>query len=213
MVGRRSLATTIFLAAFLAASAASARAQGIEIAPFAGYRFGGGFFEALTNQPIDRDGAPAVGLVFDVPLAEGSHLEGLFSHQFADISLAPAAGGTPVRTRVIVQHFQGGGLQEFGVDRIRPFLMGSLGLTHYSTGADSDVRFTVGAGGGVKLFPSSVVGVRLDGRVYATFLDFDVHAAACANGTCLTNVHTDVVWQAEFTAGLVFRLGAYRPAP
>ena len=29
---------------------------------------------------------------------------------------------------------------------------------------------------------------------------------ACAPGTCITAVHVDVVWQAEFTAGLIVRL-------
>ena len=71
---------------------------------------------------------------------------------------------------------------------------------------DAEVRFTAGAGGGVKLFPLPRLGVRLDGRVFATFVDADGTALACARQTCLIALHLNVVWQAEFTAGLVVRL-------
>jgi len=89
---------------------------------------------------------------------------------------------------------------------MRPFLTGVLGLTRYASDGNSEVRFTIGAGGGVKLFPVSHVGLRLDGRVYSTFLDGDTRFVACGSGTCLTSLHVDVVWQAEFSAGIVFRL-------
>ena len=50
------------------------------------------------------------------------------------------------------------------------------------------------------------VGLRLDGRVYTTFVDADARFVACAPGTCVTSLHVDVVWQAELSAGIVFRL-------
>ena len=57
---------------------------------------------------------------------------------------------------------------------MRPFLTGMLGLTRYAVGGDSEIRFTLSAGGGVKLFPTRHIGVRLDGRVYTTFVEADV---------------------------------------
>ena len=90
--------------------------------------------------------------------------------------------------------------------RIRPFLTGVLGLTRFASDGNSEVRFTLGAGGGVKLFPIPQVGLRLDGRVYTTFIDADARFLACASGRCLTSLHVDVVWQAELSAGIVFRL-------
>jgi hypothetical protein len=62
-----------------------------------------------------------------------------------------------------------------------------------------------GAGGGVKLFATPNLGLRLDGRVFATFLDANVRAGACSAGTCLLLTHVDVAWQMEFTAGLVVK--------
>jgi hypothetical protein len=67
------------------------------------------------------------------------------------------------------------------------------------------MRFMVAAGGGVKIFPVPHLGVRLDGRVFATFLDASGTVVACANA-CLAHLHVSIAWQAEFTAGLVVRL-------
>jgi hypothetical protein len=104
-----------------------------------------------------------------------------------------------------VDQWQVGGLQEYGGAKVRPFATGLLGLTRYALEADSEVRFMVSAGGGVKIFPVSHLGVRLDGRVFATFLDASASTIACASG-CVARLHVSVAWQAEFTAGLVVRL-------
>ena len=44
------------------AFAAPLRAQGVELMPFGGYRFGGDFFELVAEHPVDLDGSPALGL-------------------------------------------------------------------------------------------------------------------------------------------------------
>jgi hypothetical protein len=183
----------------------SLRAEGIEISPFYGCRFGGSFFELVTNHPADLDVTPAVGLVLNVPLHEGLQIEGLFTHQKADL-LAPAAPLGALRSwRIAVDHWLGGGLQEFGTGRVLPFTTGMVGLTRYAVDGSSEVRFTMTGGGGVKLLPSSNIGVRLDGRILATFIDAHGSALACAQGVCLLRLHTNIVWQAEFTAAVIAR--------
>jgi hypothetical protein len=186
---------------------APAWAQGIEVAPFGGFRVGGGFFETRTGEPLDPGAAPALGAIVDVPLSPDLQFEAAFSHQRADLFVANAAGGPLLRWRVSVEHFQAGGLQEFGPHpRVRPFLTGVLGLTRYATAGDNEIRFLAGAGGGVKLFPSTRVGVRLDGRVFATLIDADGTGLACGSGGCLIALHVNMAWQTEFSAGLVIRL-------
>jgi len=196
------------MACCLLAGTTTLRAQSVEIAPFGGYRFGGDFFALLSGQPVDLDGAVALGAVVNlsVPAWDGLQVEALFSHEQADLRLPASPFGEASLARMTVDHWLGGGLQEFGNERARPFLTGLVGLTHYAGADDSEIRFTAGAGGGVKLFPSRHVGVRLDGRIYATFVDADVGVAACAGGTCLLAFRADIVWQAEFTAGVVLRL-------
>lgn len=191
--------------AFVTGQTASLRAQGVEVAPFAGYRFGGDFFEVVTEQPVDLDGAPALGVVVDVPLSDGVQVEALFTHQEARVAVPARASGAATTWQITVDHWQGGGLQEFGRGRARPFLTGMLGLTRYAAEGDSELRFVLGAGGGVKLFPWPRLGVRLDGRAFATFVDVDGRFIACSPGACFIALNTNVVWQAEFTAGMVVR--------
>jgi hypothetical protein len=181
---------------------ATARAQVVEISPMAGYRFGGDFFELITNQRVDADGAPAAGVAVNVPLHDGLQVEALFTHQEARITV-PATGSRPAsQWRIAVDHWMAGGLQEFGSSRARPFLTGLLGLTRYAADGDNEIRFTVSAGGGVKLFPARHLGVRFDGRVFATIVDAEGSALACSPGICLVAFDAHVVWQAEFTTGL-----------
>jgi len=196
----------IVLIACLAAPAQPAGAQGLELMPFGGYRFGGDFFEIATGHSADLDGSPALGFVVNVPLSNGLQVEALVTQQRAQVPVAAAPFGPEALRRVTVGYAQVGGLQEFSEGRVRPFLTGVFGLTRYASDANSEVRFTVGAGGGVKLFPVRRVGLRLDGRVYTTFVDADVRFLACGGGTCLTTLHVNAVWQAEFSAGLVLRL-------
>ena len=179
--------------------------QGIEIAPLGGYRIGGDLFEIAAARPLDNDGAPALGVVVDVPLHEGMQLEASFSHQQLDV-LGPFQPLQPPSTwRISVDQWQVGGLQEYGGAKVRPFATGLVGLTRYAMEADSEVRFMVSAGGGVKIFPVPHLGVRLDGRVFATFLDASASTVLCSGG-CVARLHVSVAWQAEFTAGLVVRL-------
>ena len=106
---------------------------------------------------------------------DGLWFEGLFTHQEARVTTVDPRLMTTTRWNVTVDHWLAGGLQEFGGDRARPFLTGLLGLTRYA--ADSnEIRFVVSAGGGVKLHPTRRLGMRLDGRVFATFADIDGRA-------------------------------------
>ena len=130
--------------------------------------------------------------------------EALFTHQHANVSVPLFPSGPSVRWKMTVDHWQAGGLQEFDIGPVRPFLTGTLGLTRYATSGDSEIRFAVAAGGGVKLFPSEHVGFRLNTQLFATFVDADTQVFACT-GICLVRFHAIVVWQLEFTAGLIVR--------
>jgi hypothetical protein len=202
---RRRVAATMIAIVWIVGMP-TASAQSVEIAPYGGYRFGSELFEVVAGRTLDMDGAPAVGLVFDVPLSDGLQIEGMFSHQQASVEFPLQPSSLPTRWRVSVDHWQGGGLQEFTGGRVRPFLTGMLGLTRYAAADDSEIRFTIGTGGGVKLFPLSRLGVRLDGRVFATFLDAQGTGVVCGGRSpCILALHVNVAWQSEFSAGLIFR--------
>jgi len=199
----RLVGTTIVIA--LLAWSAPASAQGVEIAPFGGYRFGGDLFELAAGHSLDADGAPALGVVLDFPLWSGFQIEGLVSRQESDVFVPLVPSGALARRRISVDQWHGGALQEFIDGPVRPFLTSTFGLTRYAADFDTEVRFALSVGGGVKLFPSSHVGLRLDSRVIATFVDASGNAFACTPGACLIALHVNVAWQAEFSAGVVFK--------
>jgi hypothetical protein len=200
-------AVTFLVCAF--GHAGTAAAQNFEVAPIGGYRFGGDFFELLTRQPVDIDGAPAIGVVVDFPIPNGFQVEALFTHQHVQALVPTFPSGPPVSWHFDVDHYQAGGIQEYDYGRMRPFLTGTLGLTSYRAQNDDELRFTLGAGGGVKLFPTRHIGVRFEGRAFMTFVDADVALFACstltANGGCVVGFNANIVWQTEFTAGVIFR--------
>lgn len=195
--------TRIAITILCVATAVNASAQTVEIVPFGGYRFGGDLFERVTGQQVDLDGGSVVGGVLNIALDDGLWIEGLFSHQDARVDVEASPFVPAKRWRIVVDHWMAGGLQEFGSGRARPFLTGLLGLTRYAAEDDNEIRFVVSAGGGVKLRPMRNIGLRLDGRVFTTFADVDGRAIACSPGACFFAFHADIVWQAEFTAGLV----------
>jgi hypothetical protein len=107
-----ALAATV-VTACLAGRATPLYAQGVEIMPFGGYRFGGDFFELIAGQRVDVDGSPALGVVVNVPLSNGLQVEGLFTHQNAMVSVPAGPFYPSTRWNATVAHAQVGGLPEF----------------------------------------------------------------------------------------------------
>jgi hypothetical protein len=177
-------------------------AQTIEVGPVGGYRFGGDLFELVTNDPVDLDGAAVVGGAVNVEIEDGVWFEALFTRQEAHVSVPGGPFSPATRWHVVVDQWLAGGRQDFG-KRVRPFLTGLLGLTRYGIDDDHEVRFTVSAGGGVKLPLQRRLGLRLDSRVFTTFVDADARAAVCAPRGCAVSLNMNVAWQIEFTADLV----------
>ena len=97
---------------------------------------------------------------------------------------------------------QVGGIYELSDGRARPFLSRLAGFTRYAAPADSEIRFSLGGGAGVKLLATRHLGLRLDGRVYMTFVDVGASGVCGGNG-CLIFFRVSPVWQADFTAGLL----------
>jgi hypothetical protein len=189
----------------LAPAADAQTLDAVEVMAFGGYRFGGGFYEMASGRPVDVDGAVSYGLVVDIPFRANMQIEAMVTHQEARFTLPSEFDPGGTRWHVAVDHYQAGGLSEFGIGRARPFLTGTVGLTRYAAAGDNEVRVSLSAGGGVKLYPTPHLGLRLDGRLFATFVDADVDALFCAPGRCIGSIDAWVVWQAEFTAGVVVR--------
>jgi hypothetical protein len=181
----------------------SVSAQTVEVTPLAGYRFGGDLFEVAAGAPVDLDGAPVVGGAVKVEMGDGLWFEALFTHQEAHINVPVVRFGPLVRRSVAVDHWLAGGRQDFGSGRVLPFVTGLVGLTHYRADGDDEIRFAVGAGGGMKLSLARRLGLRFDSRVFSTFVDAEAHAGVCTPGACVLGLRVNVAWQFEFTVDAV----------
>jgi len=189
--------------AVLAIASPRAAAQTFEIAPFGGYRFGGDLYEITTGTPLDIDGAPSVGTTVDIFIDRGLSVTFLYTHQEANVDVPVLGTTTTRRVNLAIDHWQIGGTREVRKGSVRPFYTGLLGLTYFGNSEDSELRFSLGGGGGVKLMPTRHVGARFDGRVYAVFVDGGTSTGICGGYGCIVAFDMSVVWQLEFTAGVV----------
>ncbi len=179
-------------------------AQVCEVSPFVGYRFGGDLYEFYLGRPLDADVAPAAGIVVDIFVDRATSVSFIYSRQHLDVPAWLPAQDCAESARLSVEHWLVGGAYELDGGRVRPFLSGGAGLTRFGSAHDAEYRFAAGGGGGVKLMPTRHLGFRLDGRVYAVFVDGNLGGTVCGGGGCFINLDVFVLWQVEFTAGLVF---------
>ena len=174
----------------------------VELTPFFGYRIGGHFDGVLEPIHYPFDGAKSYGGLIDVNLNRDNYkFEMLWSHQ--KTGLERAFDGDPIRTPLQIDHFQAGIMQEVGNDRSRLAVSALFGGTRFATPTlGSETRFSGSIGGVAKVFPTPHIGLRFDARAYGVFVK-GVAGAFCVNGTCAFAYSGNMMWQGDFTAGLI----------
>ena len=202
-VAVRSAAKVAFLVCLMLPFAPALRAQGVELAPFGGYRLGGDLYEVYTGTRLYLVGAPCVGVTADIFVREGTSVTFIYSRQQARVE-GTGASGAPVRYGTLfVEHWHAGATQELDGGQVRPFLSGSLGLTRFGGPQASEVRFSLAGSAGVKLMPSPHLGARLESRLYAVWLEGGIGRTICGGYGCAFDLDVVLLWQLEFTAALV----------
>jgi hypothetical protein len=191
------------LLAAIGSWSAPASAQTVEVSPFVGFRLGDEPYFTPEGESDVATG-PSFGGTVDVFFEPGRSVTLLFSHRDDLVTGVSPSGDVTDRVRVSFDHYLAGATDEYGTGRGRPFLQGLLGVTYLHGGGDGEARFTIAGGGGIKWRPTSHAGVRLDGRLYAIFVGGEgAHGGFCTPGVCLFGLDVTVLWQAEFTAGVV----------
>ncbi len=179
-----------------------ADAQTVEIAPFAGFRFGDDPLDTPSGG-ADLGTGPSFGGTVDVFFEPGRSVTALISHADDRVTVT-APADAPAAVRVSFDHYLAGATDEYPHGRARYFLQGLVGASYLHGGGEGDLYFTIAGGGGVKWMPSRHAGVRLDGRLYATFVGGGGNGRGfCTPGVCLIGLDVSILWQAEFTAGVV----------
>jgi hypothetical protein len=194
---------------------AAARAGGVEVTPFLGYRLSVDFKDVGTDSSR-LDESATYGLMIDIPLNDRTRLELLVDLQETDL-VKSEVFGDPELFPVDVSYFQVGATREWETRKtetrsLRPFVVGTVGIAEFNpqggglrTGdlkGETRVAFTFG--GGAKLFFHRRVGVRLDGRVFAAYFE-DAGGLFCGSAGCFARVSGSLLWQAEVSAGLILK--------
>ena len=204
---------TLYMCAGIATADAAERAGRFEITPFASYLMGGNFNEQDGDLEFDLESAGAFGFTLNGPAGRNwsdGQWEFLYAHQGTDVDTQGAfLGGSLVD--IDIDYYQFGGVYLFEGESVKPFIGMTLGLSRFDPRPgefSAEEFFAASLGGGVKLNAKGRVGVRLEGRVYTSFIDSN-SSIFCESdfgaGGCLIVVDSSTLVQWEARAGIVFR--------
>ena len=194
-------------------AAADGRDPRFELTPYLGYRIGGEFEQQDGSAKYELDEGNSVGLIFNIVAHDvNTQWQLLYGQQSTHLK-TPVSFDPSARLGLDVEYFQFGGtylFDDYG-DDTRPFVALTAGVTHFAptlAGVDSESFFSGSIGGGVQLLQTKRIGVRLEARVFATFVDTDgaifCHSGPQAGG-CAITIHGTALYQFEASAGVVFR--------
>ncbi|KAB2951322.1 MAG: porin family protein [Thermoanaerobaculia bacterium] len=207
----RRIALAALTVALLAPAAASAQgAYRFELTPQVGYRWGGeisGDSTELFDADLKIDEGEAFGLTLDIPLSRNLQLELLASQQQTQFTFDEGLfGGTFDVADVDVNYYHVGLLFQGGSGEINPFFVASAGITRLDPdvpGADTEDRFSLSLGGGVKVFFNEHVGMRFEGRGFFTVIDD--YDSGCYDHGCYDYYEDgETLAQGQASAGLIF---------
>jgi opacity protein-like surface antigen len=178
-----------------------------EVTPFIGYRLSGDFDIANTTpkQRANLDDHGSFGVAFDVRRDDVSQYELVYSRQEGQLEQnSPLA---PLDVDVEYLHV-GGTLDVNDELAIRPYVIGTLGLTRFTIQSGSDdTRFSFSLGAGFRVPVTPRFNIRLEARGFLTLVDTD-SAIFCASGSfggvCSIRARGSTFTQFELMAGAAF---------
>jgi hypothetical protein len=192
--------------------------QAVELTPFAGYMFGGKakFIQGEINF---RDNAN-FGLAVDVPVERIASVEIYWSHMDTRAEWRPykqyLPEFDPADLDVSIDYFQIGGLKQgdLGTGIVKGFGSLTIGAAYLNI-KDPEIndvwRFAATLGGGIKIFPTDRIGIRLQGRLLMPMYWGNVGFYAgigTGGGSAGIGVNTyTLLLQGDLTAGLIIQLG------
>lgn len=181
--------------------------------PFASYAMGGNFQEQDGDLEFEVESSAAYGFTLNGPAGKNwpdGLWEFLYTHQGTEVDTQGSFVGNSL-VDIDIDYYQFGGVYFFEGDRTRPFIGMTLGMSRFDPRPDefsAEEFFAASLGGGVQLNATGRLGVRLEGRVYTTFIDSN-STIFCASdfgaASCLIVVDSSALVQWEARAGLVFR--------
>ena len=183
---------------------------GVELTPYAGYAVGGNFEDNTTGANLDVKEGGIFGLLLDVPDSPETQYELFYGFQRTKVTGGGTPGGDPLFD-LDIHYLHPGGTYMFAGDKIRPYIAGGLGATHFvphESGLNPKTYFSLSLGGGVKVPLSGHVGLRFEGRGLLTVLPdtTEIFCVSSGGAACRVRVRGDVLGQFLLMAGITFSL-------
>ncbi|MGH9463986.1 MAG: hypothetical protein ACRD1X_22525 [Vicinamibacteria bacterium] len=213
---RRVSILTLSVLAIAASSFAQDRR--VEINPFFGYSFSDGVsvdppvaFGGEVYDAVNLQSGLALGINFGVYVTPNVEVGFLWSRQ--DSTFEAEGTTTTVLTDMPINNYHGTFTYNFGDEdaQARPFVLGGLGATSYSSGefngvtVDPETKFSTTWGGGVKVYPSPSVGFSVMARFTPTYIKSDPDGYWCGFYGCWTLADAQYANQFEFSGGVSLR--------
>jgi len=168
--------TVLVLAAALPV-AARAQTRTVDVTPTVSYMWGGSF-ETVEGEIMVQDGVQYGGII-NVPVSSHAYAEFTYAFLSSRATFSPYYVGKPstldgLDIGLNVHYFQLGMIQQMDKGRMKPFVGFAMGavLFHpkearYNEFTLQDTwRFAVSMSGGVKIWLSDMVALRLQGRLF-----------------------------------------------
>jgi len=174
-----------------------------ELAGLAAYRLGGHLTDDATNETLKLGEAGGYGVILDMPYDANGQLEAIWSHSRETLKPEALFAGAP-RFDVDVDYFHVGGIHNLEGDRVRPFVAASMGVTRlvpHQSGLNAATEFSLGLGGGAKVWLTRHLGLRLEGRGYLTLTQTS-GALFCGDNGCVARLSGSGFGQFELSAGV-----------
>lgn len=206
-------ACVIYLAICLPFAAAAQSDLGkFEMTPYGAYSFGGNFTDTDDNVTVSMIDSAAFGLILDFRESANTQWEVIYSLQ----STEAESTGIPNVSEPLdidVHYLQLGGTYQGDTGKVRPYLAATVGGTYLdvkSDGFSSDTFFSFSIGPGLQINPNGRLGLRLEARVFGTFVRSGTTIFCESNpgggsAGCVFTIAGDIFWQLQTMAGVVFR--------
>jgi hypothetical protein len=186
------------------ATAPPSEAQGMQLTPFVGLRYGPSFTELETGNGVTLDASADFGLIVGIPWKKEhrSFLELIWSHQDADLGVR---GAEPTLLGLDIDYLHLGGTVPFATPnkKLETLLSGGLGATYMQAdiaGSSSALFFSVSLAGGLRYHLSQRVALRFDLRGWFT-INSSQGAVFCSGG-CVIAISGSWFAQIEATGGV-----------
>jgi opacity protein-like surface antigen len=215
--GMRHVAATVALAAatlgFTSARAADPESAPpppeqprFEVAAFGGFSLGGSFTLNSTGQRVDVGDHGSLALALDAQADEGAQYELSYSRQ--STTLRGDSTFAPVGVTVEYLHI-GGTVVLDDSSRLKPYLLGGLGITRFGPPAPGleDTRFSASLGLGLRMPVNKQLSLRLEARGLVTLISADTSLFCRSDQTgllCQIHGHGSTFLQGEALAGVAY---------